>query len=58
MEPELEPVDASCRRQLRDGQYLSGIVLPGCWVLRMVLSRAYPGALRELACRVWVGGSA
>lgn len=30
VQPELEPVDTSCRRQLCDGRYLSGFVIPGC----------------------------
>lgn len=30
MQPELEPVDSSCRRQLCDGWFLSVFVIRGC----------------------------
>ena len=30
LQPLLEPADASCRRRLCDGQYVSGFAIPGC----------------------------
>lgn len=58
VETELEPVDTSCRRQLCGGRYLSGIVALGCWVLRIVLSRACSwGTAWAVAGRAQVRGS-